>query len=687
MIKLARYLLVLMVMVGSLSAIAQRNISSEVLVDKAKSGAKPKLTIKELAAQEMWRLRIRKWYNSSKDSGSLHVMGNGKMVAFGRGADLAALHAPPISSPSLLSIMTKSSELIQDEAMRVDGSATWTHELTSGTTRLCDYTEFVSSEFSAYVRVFECFTEGVKWQIKPSGNAKITNLTRIANVWMVTLNPGQKMADGFTPQTSYAWVIPNGMCLIELSPDGDLIATMKAGSGSLAIVADSDYPNGVQAAERIATYSVAPLMASTTRYWEQFTQRRLARMDATNVDKDALSVLDSVAVTLKCMQGDDGGVAASEKWMMADTRQQYAISRSMLLLGMTDEARSTVRYRIDKFTQFHDIRSAESIGTDSYRWRHENEDTDITASIILQMREYFRSTQDREMVRAAWPLMKQCWEVQVKQISQGQLPFNGSEPFITNGFYPRSGLVQGSSDSTLMFIEAGKWLCDWAVTEGFWSPNKSSQNMAIVEQCRFQWRLYMLSSNIIYANSSEREANQGSPRFRWGACETDTTYVGWCERASNGRYLCPECMQRLLPPAERPARTEIMSCSLLPIYLGSDILSAEEATKVLEHITTLRLSNGHLPTASNDQGSLSADAGLLLFNMLYAQDKRATEAFTQMMSQMDNSRNWPEVLNSSQNPRTDSARLSSWSDAVCAEAMLRYMRSPLSIQGPAPKPL
>ncbi|MHB1461106.1 MAG: hypothetical protein ACYC1M_07495 [Armatimonadota bacterium] len=677
---LVKGLLVCAVMTASISAFAQRDISSEVLIDSKKSSTKPAMTKQQLAAQQMWRMRTRKWFMGGKDSGALHVMGNGKMVAFGRGADLAALHAPPISSPSMLSIVTKTNGVTQDDAMRIDGSAIWSHDVTSGTKGLLKYTEFVSSEFSAYIRIFECANEGVKWQIIPAEKAKVSNITRIANAWMITLNAGQKMADGFTPLTSYAWVIPNGSCLIEMTPEGELTVTPKTGTGSLAIVADSDYPSGVQTAERIASYSVAPLMPATGRYWDQFTQRRLAKMDSVNLDKDAASVLDSVAVTLKCMQGDDGGVAASEKWMMADTRQQYAITRTMLLLGMLDEARSMVRYRIDKFAKFGDLRSGESINTSLYRWRHENENTDITSSIILQLRDYYRATQDREMLRSAWPLLKYCWDAQIEQIAQGQLPFNGGEPFIQNGFYPRTGLNQGSSDATLMFVEAGKWLCDWAVSEGFWTANKSSQNMAVVEQCRFQWRLSMLSSNVIYANSGEREANVGLPRFRWGACDTDCGFVGWCERASNNRYLCPECMQRVLPAAEKPPRMEIMTCSLLPIYLGSDILQEEDAKKVLEHIASLRLSNGHLPTASNKSDCLSADAGLLLFNYLYTNDTRSTEAFNQMMSQMDNSRNWPEVLNSSQNPRPETARLSTWSDAVCAEAMLRYMRSPASRQ-------
>ena len=662
-----------LVLLASVSAYAQPDIVSAVLSTKEPVSAQPNKPKSD--SQQNWRLRTRHWISGDQDSGSVHVMGNGRLTAFGRGADLVSLHAAPMSSPSLLSLTTKCSTPLQDDALRIDGSAMWSHELTDGKSTLCKYTEFVGNEFPAYVRVFECAREGVQWQVKIPEGGKVTQLTRIENSWLITIPAGQKMANGYTSQPSYAWLIPNGNCLIQLNQDGDCIITPKNGTGALAIVADSDYPNGVQSAERLAADSVSPLISTTSRYWEQFTKQRLSRINTAAIDKDVLSVLDNAAVTMKCMQGDDGGIASSEKWMMADTRQQYSVMRAMLLLGMTDEARRSVMFRVNKFNRFQDIKSAESINTDGFRWRHENDDADITAATILQIRDYYRSTQDRELARTAWPLMKYCWDAQIKQIAQGQIPFSGDEPIVTNGFYPRTGLMQGSSDAIIMFVEAGKWLCDWAVREGFWTPAKASQNSAIIEQCRIQWRLYMLSSDVVYANSSEREANLTAPNFRWGACDADCGYTGWCERAGNGLYLCPECIQKQLPPASRPGRLEIVPCSLLPIYIGSDVLTKDDTVKIFDHLMASRLPSGQMLTGGIGQGSLNADAGLLLLNLTLTGDARASEAFTQMMSQMDTSRNWSELITKEGKPAVTSARCSSWSTAVCAEALWRYIKA------------
>jgi len=70
----------------------------------------------------------RIWENGVPDHGSIHSMGNGRMVAYGQGPDLVKLYGPPCSSPGFLEIKTEFDGTLCDAASREAGSAIWNHE-------------------------------------------------------------------------------------------------------------------------------------------------------------------------------------------------------------------------------------------------------------------------------------------------------------------------------------------------------------------------------------------------------------------------------------------------------------------------------------------------------------------------------------------------------------------------------
>jgi hypothetical protein len=61
---------------------------------------------------------MRTWIAHAEDDGSIHAMGNGQLLAYGRGPDLPHLYGPPYSSPNILSLTTEADGPLSDEATR-----------------------------------------------------------------------------------------------------------------------------------------------------------------------------------------------------------------------------------------------------------------------------------------------------------------------------------------------------------------------------------------------------------------------------------------------------------------------------------------------------------------------------------------------------------------------------------------
>ena len=89
---------------------------------------------------------MRRWNSDSADGGAIHAMGNGLMLAYGRGPNLAYLYGPPYSSPSMARITLEASDGVRDDAQRIAGTAIWRHTFTRGDTR--DHLALMSDDYS-----------------------------------------------------------------------------------------------------------------------------------------------------------------------------------------------------------------------------------------------------------------------------------------------------------------------------------------------------------------------------------------------------------------------------------------------------------------------------------------------------------------------------------------------------------
>lgn len=106
--------------------------------------------------------RVRTWTNKGADDGSIHAMGNGKMITYACGPNIAFLYGPPYSSPSVLRLTCESDRELTDQAVREMWTAIWGHKMAIDGKSTLEYTEFVAAGVPAYVRLIDCTSEGVR---------------------------------------------------------------------------------------------------------------------------------------------------------------------------------------------------------------------------------------------------------------------------------------------------------------------------------------------------------------------------------------------------------------------------------------------------------------------------------------------------------------------------------------------
>ena len=619
---------------------------------------------------------MRKWTSVGNDDGSTHAMGNGECVVYGRGPDVSHVYGPPYSSPNILTIKTECDRPIADEAQREPGTAIWRHRIASTDGPMLSFTEFVAADSPTYVRLIDCQKKGVRLAISPNPSSRFVRSTSVSGAWVQVIRRGQPIFNYPTSACYYHWVVLNGACKGEMSEGGELIVTCAPGKGSVAVVGGPDYPTGVAFAERSQGEGAETLLEPAREHWRRFTERRLAaRPLPKGATAEASEILDSVAVLIKSQQSTDGGIMAGHHYALAYVRDQYGAARGMLALGMIDEARLNLQFRLGKFQRFGSLVTAEAMGTDDCRHQHENDEVEGPGYTILQARDYVRASGDDAFVRKLWGMLDWCWEVQKKHLIDGLLPFSGDETYVAGGFYPRSGLVQGSADTTLVFVESGKWLAEWAVGNGLWTREYAAKQMELVDASRAAYRKRFWGGDRVWANAPERESMMTPPRFRHGVCEGGCGWFGWTERTANARYVCPYCAATKDLPTAAPAKMEVNSVSLLPAYLGSDVLTRDEQRALADHVIAQANEHGHIPSVPGTECCVGYDPGLILMNLLAAGHPGAKAAYERLIRIADQTQAWNEYYDGRDSVREGCCHCRPWESGVNAEALTLYASS------------
>ena len=611
-------------------------------------------------------------------SAAVHAVGNGKIIVYAQGPNLINLFGPPYSSPNILTIETLPDEEFTNKITRELGTAIWNHCLSAAGSDILEFAEFAHPEFPAYFRIFNCY-KSTSFKIQSSSQSKFIKCGSLSGAWLLITPAGGKIFHYPTTLTSFHWIIPSGNCKITKNEDGSLTFTCLEGESSLAIIGNNSFADGLPIAEKISAENIRTagtpslrFLNQTRKYWEKFTENReILTENFTNLSTQEKEILDGVATLIKVQQSDDGGEMAGHYYPLAYVRDQYGVAKGMLALGMIDEAKKALEFRANKFVHFENLQNAESMGSHCARHIHENDDVEQTGYIILQARDYFNKTRDNYFIKKIFPMLDWCWNAQLKHLAGGSLPFNGDETYVAGGFFPRSGLLHGSADSTLVFIESGKWLANWATKNNLWNKDYTAAQNKIIEETKKSWRNLFFDKNKIYANAPEREKSISPPRFRHGVCENKCNWFGWTQRTKNGRYQCPLCFGKKILPAETPGKMEVNSVSLLPTFLESNILTDDELTEVVNHVLEQAKPNGHIPTIPGGSGCVGYDPGFLLYALRKINHPAAEKTKNRMIRMLDERGAWNEYYDENDKFKKANCRCRPWESAINAAAIIK----------------
>ncbi|MBT7301753.1 MAG: hypothetical protein HN849_19675 [Victivallales bacterium] len=99
------------------------------------------------------RIQSRSWcLGSHEDDGSLHALGNGRLLAYGRGPDLVKLWGPHYTSPDLASLSLSGPAGLRSVSSREADAPIWHHALQMSGTEVGEIVDVVDRDRPFLVR-------------------------------------------------------------------------------------------------------------------------------------------------------------------------------------------------------------------------------------------------------------------------------------------------------------------------------------------------------------------------------------------------------------------------------------------------------------------------------------------------------------------------------------------------------
>jgi hypothetical protein len=564
----------------------------------------------------------RRWQGSEGDDGSVHVVGNGRICAYGQGPDLIQVFGPPYSGPWWGSL-TVEGEGQSCVSTRESGAAVWTHELSDGQGPVASFTDFAAGGTTAIIRRFAC-RRPLRLRHRPGhvhpGGSRTVDDTAARLPAGVGVSRHILVPRGCVFYGKYPFP-EDGHAVLQVlgqvtawAVEAETVLEL-AGEGMLLLVGGPDLPTAVQQAEEVRQLGAEALLVRTRAAWRSFQARRRPLAEA---EAGAADMADSVAVLIKAQQGESGGVLAGHNYHLAYIRDMYGASRGLLELGLYDEARAILDSLWATWQAQGAVHTAQPIGLHTPVHIHEEDRSENTGYLVAQAMDWLDATGDHGPVESWQPMLDWAIDQQLQVLRDETLPFSGDETYVAGGMLPRLFLDHGSAEATLLFIASSRRFAAWAVRRGRWTPRRRDQVLAAVDACAAAYRRHFLIDGRLYANDPARHVH--GPRFRHGVCTgcqmRQTGGLAWLERDAHGHYLCPVCFARGVQPAFERTHLEIASVSLVPGFVGDGPLAAAEVEVQVRRLAAAWENSGRLPSQVGSAGpTVGYDYGFLLLGM------------------------------------------------------------------------
>jgi hypothetical protein len=616
----------------------------------------------------------RTWTNTGADDGSIHCLGNGHLCAYEQGPNIIQLFGPPYSSPMFGTLTLDVPGEVTVRSSREPGTAIWTHQLVADGEVWAEMVDFVDADLPCLVRRIR-----TQRPVRLAWNADWQPINNRTGGWLYETPAGAPYYSRYPfPHPVYYQVAWRG----GLEPlTGNAGWICPAGESWLFFAGGPEYPQTVEHIEAALAQPGEALLKRTRKSWHAFTRSRhdwpTLLPDQTPYREKLLRAVDDVAVLIKAQQSAEGGVLAGHNYHLCYVRDQYGVSRGMLAAGHHIEAKAILNFYWCIWQRHGHIHNAQAAGVDGSFHIHENDDVEITGYLIRQAFDLLKHTGDADFVNEIFPMLAWAYAAQKRHLIGGMLPFNGDETYVAGGILPRTALNDGSAEATLLFIDSGALLIEWAAQHRRRTEEQINTERALLAQVKAAYRAnFWVEGKLITNNPARASLPGGSPRFRHGVCERCIAEgrfkaIGWTQRSATGRYLCPECLAQGDYLAVELRQYTLQSVSLTPLYFQSDLLAKEELRPLVESIWQAYQHTSRLPSRPDDARDVAVgyDYGFLLYALTELDHPAAQQIAHKTLSLVDATGAWVEYYLSHQPSGT---RCRPWESAINLEALLHW---------------
>ena len=462
---------------------------------------------------------------------TVHCIGNGRVCVYGRGAEVFQAFGPEYSSPQAFCI-------------KPDAAFTETRKLSrvayKHVSRKCLMLDFIPEGADLFIRGIRgkctfsvCFENG-HVSPTPYENTVISVTKPGAPTYVYEFEDGRPNA--YTSgKFRYPALRYSGKIEARTVSPYEISFTV---NGTAALVfAFSHTPRGVfDRLDSADTYLTAMQDENDPRLYPEIDMKIGADHPYYKVIRDGYDVIAA-------QQSERGSVLAGYNYHLSYVRDNYGVFRFFLACGAYERARAMLGYYIKVFRENGRIQNAQ--GMTEYAFHvHENDAVEITGYLVLMFTSYYKATGDENTLLEGMPLIVYCLEAQHDSMINGMLTFNGDETYIAGGFLPRSAINDGSAEATALYHKA---ITEATKTAKERIPadllKKMQADRKEIERC-FEKRFFG-GDGTFYCNCPE---SGYAPAVRPGGPLLCGHGLGMGFRNKNGDYVCPDCLNKDLPP-------------------------------------------------------------------------------------------------------------------------------------------
>lgn len=333
-----------------------------------------------------------------------------------------------------------------------------------------------------------------------------------------------------------------------------------------------------------------------------------------------------ICQSYRCVE--TGGYASAVEWNLCYVRDSFGMCRGHLAAGRYREARDWLRFNYDGFVKNGYIATAYSFDGLYTPHRHECDRAENTGLIVLLADMYRRTTGDEAFFQSIMPMLTWCMHAQAEVCVGGMLPFSGDETFVAGNILPRVCLDDGSSESTMLFIECARRMAPYM-------PNDPSLKTA--EEARKKFRDNFVRDGSLITNNPARRDMAPLPEKKHGCCLGCYAFTDlYPDRY--GIYRCANCVDRADKDLRDGNIYKLPCVAMEPAFFGSDLLTEEENRAYLESVARTVFAQ----TNDTSVKSTGYEAGLLLYGLTATNSPLAETAYKRTLAMRDEEGVWAE---------------------------------------------